>query len=126
MSARLSTAFPRTCSGDIYGRTEDHAGLGRRKRQGRRVREVAGSGGRIERLGEAEVQHLDRAIRSHLDVRRLQIAVNDPGGVRGLERVGNLSRDRQGFVEWKGTTGDAIGERRPLDQLHDERPHDVP
>ena len=41
--------------------------------------------------------------------------------VRRLERVGDLPRDRQRFIERKPALGDPLGERRPFDQLHDER-----
>ena len=53
----------------------------------------------LHRLREAEVQHLHRAVGSHLDVRGLQIAVDDPLLVRRFERLGDLPRDRQRFVE---------------------------
>ena len=36
-------------------------------------------------------------------------------------RLGDLLRDRQRVGECDRTTRDAIGERRPLDQFHDER-----
>ena len=41
--------------------------------------------------------------------------------VRRLERLGDLARDRQRFVERNRAVRDAIGERRPLDELQDER-----
>ena len=41
--------------------------------------------------------------------------------VRGLERLGDLPRDRQRFVERKRALRDAVGQRRPLDELHHER-----
>ena len=49
----------------------------------------------LRRLGDAEVEHLDRAVGSDLDVRRLEIAMDDAPLVRGFERIGDLSRDRQ-------------------------------
>ena len=50
------------------------------------------------RLRQPEVEHLHHAVRRDLDVRGLQVAVDDPFLVRGLERVGDLPRDRQRFV----------------------------
>ena len=50
-------------------------------------------------LGEAEVEDLHDAVRRDLDVRRLQVAVDDPLLVGGLERVGDLPRDGQRVVE---------------------------
>ena len=75
--------------------------LRRTLRQRRRVQRVgrAARASRIERLREPEVQHLDRAVGPHLDVRRLQIAMDDAVLVRRLERIGDLPRDRQRFVE---------------------------
>ena len=46
---------------------------------------------------DTEVEHLDRAVGSHFDVRGLQIAVHDAAFVRRVERVGNLPRDLQRF-----------------------------
>ena len=41
--------------------------------------------------------------------------------VRGFERVGNLPRDRQRFVERNGAAGDSLRQILALDQFHDER-----
>ena len=41
--------------------------------------------------------------------------------VRGLERLGDLPRDRQRFVERDRPVRDPLGERRALDQLHHQR-----
>ena len=79
------------------------AGCGhRRRRHGRRI----ASAGRptappeiVRCLGEPEVQHLHRAVRPDLDVRRLQVAMDDALLVRGLERVGDLPGDGQRLVE---------------------------
>ena len=76
---------------------------------------------RIQRLGEPEVEHLDRAVRLDLDVRGLDVPVHDPLLVRRLERVGDLPGDGQRLVEWKGTLGNAIGERGAFHQFHYER-----
>ena len=43
-------------------------------------------GARSVRLGEAEIQHLDRAVGSDLDVGGLEIAMDDALFVRGFER----------------------------------------
>ena len=49
----------------------------------------------INGLGQTEVQHLDDAVRRDLDVRRLQVAVDDPFFVGGFERLSDLPRDDQ-------------------------------
>ena len=51
------------------------------------------------RLRQAEVEDLHGAVGPHLDVRGLQIAVDDPLLVRRFERLGDLLRDRQRLVE---------------------------
>ena len=48
---------------------------------------------------QTEVEHLDGAVRRHLDVGRFEIAVDDALLVRRLERLGNLAGDRHRFVE---------------------------
>jgi hypothetical protein len=95
-------------------------GRGRDRRRQRDARRRAHRIGH-ERFGEAEVEHLDRAVGPHLHVGRLQIAVDDALFVRGFECLGHLLRDRQRVIDPDGARGDAVSERRPFDQLHDER-----
>ena len=76
---------------------------------------------RVERLGQAEVEHLDRPVRPQLDVGRLQVAMDDAVLVGGFDRFDDLSRDWQCFVERKRTLGDAVGERRAMDELEHQR-----
>ena len=76
---------------------------------------------RFDRLGEAEVEHLDGSVGPHLDVGRLQIAVHDALLVRGVQGIGNLVRQQQGVAERDASRGNAVGERRPVDELHHQR-----
>ena len=46
--------------------------------------------------------------------------MDDPLVVSGGERLGNLSGDGEGFRNRDRTARDAFGERRPVDELHDE------
>ena len=91
-----STALPRGLLRRHVGRgAEDHAGcvLGRAMAHASvksASRRCPGRPRRIERLGQAEVQHLDGAVGRDLDVGRLQIAMDDAAVVRRLERVGDL------------------------------------
>ena len=50
-----------------------------------------------------------------------RVAMHDPVVVRGREPVGDLSRDAERLVERNRPLLDALGQRRPLDELHDER-----
>ena len=76
---------------------------------------------RLHSFRQAEVQDLHCPVRTHLDVRRFQIAVDDPLLVRRFEGLGDLPRDRQRFVQRNGTFSDAVSQRRPFHQLHDQR-----
>ncbi len=107
----------------VRGGAEDRPGLRHRwRRDRRRLRGVRGRrASRLHGLREPEVEHLHRAVRSHLDVRRLQVAMNDALLVGGLERLRNLLRDRQCLVDGNRAVPDSVGERRSLDQLHHER-----
>ncbi len=60
-----------------------------------------------------------------LDVGGLQVAVDDAVLVRRLERLGDLPRDRQCLVDGNGPRAMRSRQRRPFDQLHDERRHAV-
>jgi len=56
-----------------------------------------------------------------LEVRRLQIAVDDAVFVRVLQGVGNLPGDRQRFVERDRPLCDPVRQCRTFDEFHDER-----
>jgi hypothetical protein len=75
----------------------------------------------LDRFRQPEVQHFDRAVGSHLDVGRFQIAMDDPPLMGRLERLGDLRGDRQDVVERHRSPGNAIGEGRSFDQLHHQR-----
>ena len=47
--------------------------------------------------------------------------MNDPLFVCRLQGFRDLPGDRQGLVDRNGALRDAVGERRPLDELHHER-----
>ena len=78
-----------------------------------------------QRLGQSEVQHLHGAVGAELDVGGLQVAMHDALLVRGLERVGDLPGDRQGFVDGQRPAGNAVRERRTLNEFEHERGHAV-
>ena len=99
--------MPACASGDVI--VGELIGVGQAARAG------------IDRLGQTEVENLDRAVRSQLDVGRLQIPVNDAGVVRGFKRLGNLAGNGDGFVNRDRSAGDAVGEGVARHQLHDER-----
>ena len=56
------------------------------------------------------------------DVGRLQIAMNDASGVRGVERVRQRSAAFQKVGNIEGAAKEALLQRLPFKQLHDEKP----
>ena len=76
---------------------------------------------RIRELREPEIEDLHRTVRRDLDIRRLEISMDDPLLVRRFERLADLPRDRQRLVERHRSARDAIGERLTFDQFEDER-----
>ena len=100
-------------------RTENQPHFGRARIMRRRVRTALGTP-RVECFGEPEVQDFHRAVVSHFDVRRLQIAMDDPVLMRLLERLGDLARNRQRVLEWHGPARDQRLELRAIDQFHDQ------
>ena len=120
MSARLSTGFPRACSGDIYAAVPMITPIC--VPAAVNVGDWFGSPpGTVECLGQAKVQHLHGPVRPQLDVGRLQIPVDDALFVRGFQRLRDLLGDRQRLVHRNRSLGDAVSQRRPLDQLQDQR-----
>jgi hypothetical protein len=77
---------------------EDHPRLRDAGCERGRVHDI-GRGIGFCRLGEAEVQDLDRAVRGDPDVGRLQISMNDALLVRRLDPVDQLTDDREHRVE---------------------------
>ena len=94
-------------------------------RHRRRLRQIGGRRVAGGRLRQAEVEDLHDAVRRDLDVRRLQIAVHDALLVRGFERLRDLSRDGQRFVQRYGSARDAVGQRLAVDQLEHQGPNTI-
>ena len=86
--------------------------------------DAAGRIGRRHDLRKAEVEDLDLSARRHKDVGGLDVAVDDSPGVRGIERARRSGRPSRGAaIRFERTGGDAVLERRAIEQLHgDERP----
>ena len=111
----------------VGGRAENRAHLRRPRRERGRVGEVrARCAGGIHRLGQTEIEDLHRAVGGDLDVRRLEIAMDDPALVRVLERLGDLLRDRERLGERQRPAPDQPGQVVALDDLHREEAHPLP
>ena len=77
-------------------------------------------------LGNAEVEHLDGAIRSDLDVRRLQVAMDNPGLVGSFERHRDAASNAQRLLGLDGAGGsNVLGEALTFDQLHGDETHPI-
>jgi len=80
---------------------------------------AAGAGGAGHReLGDAEVEHLRLAAPGDEDVRRLDVAVDDAAGVRGVETVGDLDAEIEHAVERQRSARDLLLQRVAVEQLH--------
>jgi hypothetical protein len=106
----------------VCGGAEDHARLRHRgRRQRRRVHRVCTRPGRrIHRFREPEVEHLHRAVVANLDVRGLEIAMDDALLVRGLEGRGGLLRDRHRVGQRHRAARDVHGQILAFDEFHDQ------
>ena len=103
------------------GRRAEHGPLvDARSGQVRRYREV-GMRGAFPHFRQPEVEHLDHAVASDLDIRRLDVAMNNPLLVRGFEGFSDLTRDGHRLVDRQRSTCDPVRERRPVDQFQHER-----
>ena len=71
-------------------------------------------------LGQAEVQHLHLAVGRDLHVRGLQVAMDDAVLVGLLERLRDLLRDGERFVEWDRAALQPVREVLALDEFHRE------
>ena len=76
-----------------------------------------------EGLRETEVQHLDHPIARDLDVGGLEIAMDDSGGMGGVECVGDLLCDGQRVRERECFPTQPIVQRIAVNELEDERQH---
>jgi hypothetical protein len=85
------------------------------------VRQRGAGLARLERLGQAEVQDLDRLLGRDLDVGRLEVAMDDALLVRRLERRADLDAQPKRLVGGQRADSQAVGQAVALDQLQDER-----
>ena len=92
-----------------------------RRRDGRGVRDVQGRGaGALGCLRQAKVQNLDVAVFGHRDVRRFQIAVDDPLLVCCLERLADLFGHPQRFLDGNRSVPDALVQALAVHKLENQ------
>ena len=73
-------------------------------------------------LRQPKVENLGVAALGDEDVRRLDVAVDDAFGMRGIEGIGDLDSERQNQLSFHRSPCDAMLQRHPVQELHgDER-----
>jgi hypothetical protein len=107
---------------EVGGRPHLTLGELLRRRVVERADELALPGqvdGRLEQLRHAQVGEADLVVAGDEDVLRLQVPVDDPGGVDGLEPRRDLHRDgaEQGLRHGPHLV-EQVAEAPPLDELH--------
>ena len=70
------------------------------------------------RFRQPEIQNLDHSPPRDKDVGGFDVAMHDPGGMRGFQRVQDWNHDLEQFFVGKGSLGDALLERLALHQFH--------
>ena len=74
----------------------------------------------LDRLGQAEVEHLDLAVRRDLQLAGFRSRWTMPFSCAASSASAICTRDRQRLVERQRPAQQAIGQRLALDQLHDQ------
>ena len=72
-------------------------------------------------LGQAEVEHLGVTAFGHKNIGRLDIAMNDPFGVRRVQRVGHLDAQRQRGRDIERLAADVLAKCFAVEQLHHQK-----
>ncbi len=86
----------------------------------RDTRGLGGARGGLCDLGQAEIQNLRVAAFGHKNIRRLNVAMDDPLGVCRVERIGNFDAQGKQRIQLQRTVADDVFERRPVEILHDD------
>ena len=72
-------------------------------------------------LGEAEIENLGVPALGDENVGGFNVAMDNPFGMRRVQRVGNLDAERQDRFQLHGTRPDHVLERDPIQEFHDEK-----
>ncbi len=84
------------------------------------VRRVESPARVICHLGQTEVENLGGSARGHKDICRLDVAVDDALGMRGIERLGDVNADREQLLHLQRTIADEMLQRLAFQILHDD------
>ena len=105
-------AQSRARTGEVFF---DHDGS-----RGGHVGDFAGGGGNGLHFGQAEVEDLGVAAFGDENIGRLDVAVHDAAGVRGIEGVGNFDSQGEDCFQLHGPVADQVLERGAVEELHDQ------
>ena len=97
----------------VADRADHHAGIGAGPGAGQR----GGSRGDFVLARQAEVEQLHVSVGPDDDVLGLDVAVDDPGGMRDSERFRDLPANLDGALD-RQPVRRQLAKRRPLDELH--------
>ena len=114
---RASSGSPSACSGDMYRTVPDRGAQAGQRARGLVARRGLG---RLDHRRQAEVEQLRVPARGDEDVGRLEIAMDDAGGVGGVERVGDLDAEADDGADRHRAGGHHFVQRQAAEQLHDE------
>ena len=106
----------------VAGRAKHRPGIRRGRDGGTCV--VIDAGAR-RFLGQAEIENLQMAVTEDEQVFRLEIAVDDPAGVGGVQPARDLRGHRHGPRDRHGPAVQRLPQRLPLEQLRDGVVHAV-
>ena len=105
----------------VGGRPHDHALSRLLVHQGGRMGQIRRLGTFGDRLGQAEIQNLDPVVGRNHHVGRLQVPVDDPSFVGGLQASSNLHRVTHGLLQGQRTVFQELRQRLAIHQLQDEK-----
>jgi hypothetical protein len=75
---------------------------------------------RVCTMRQPEVQNLGMTALGDENIGGLYVAVNNSLGMSGIERVGDLDREREEQVRFHRTIADAVFQRHAVEKLHDD------
>jgi hypothetical protein len=81
---------------------------------------VGGVGPAADDLGQTEIEDFDPATPGNKNIRRFDVAVNDPSGMGGIQGVRDLDAQRQEGIQIQRPAGNAMLERVAVEELHDD------
>jgi hypothetical protein len=123
VGARVGRLAIRLFGRHVRRRTENHPRLGSHQGAdpalgGVAIGQVVWIGSGFGEFCETEIENFDAVLVGDHDVARLEIPVQDAGGMRGRHRIGDLNRVLQALVYRQPLSRNQRGERAAGDVLH--------